>query len=96
MTDPNTRVVASAPPVSSPLPPTPPPPYEDPLEYVVPPPQYEERLPEVIVEQPPIIIFKWNPVGMNCPYCHHDIVTKIRSESGLLAWLLCGAMFLTG
>ncbi|KAH8868457.1 lipopolysaccharide-induced tumor necrosis factor-alpha factor like [Schistosoma japonicum] len=97
--NPNTRVAASAPPVpsfSSHLPSTPPPPYEDSLEYVIPPPQYEQRLPEVIVEQPRTIMFKWNPVNMNCPYCHRNIVTKIRSESGLLAWLLCGAMFLTG
>lgn len=50
----------------------------------------------VIVTQPPATVFKWNPVAMTCPYCHHIIVTKVRSESGLLAWLLCGVMFLTG
>ncbi|CAH8588351.1 unnamed protein product [Schistosoma turkestanicum] len=98
-TNPN-RAVPSAPPPSSifpvpNVPPTPPPSYQESIEYTLPP-QYEERLPEVIVTQPPATVFKWNPVGMTCPYCHRNIVTKVRSESGLLAWLLCGLMFLTG
>ncbi|CAH8668228.1 unnamed protein product [Schistosoma margrebowiei] len=95
----NRTVIPSVPPPSSfpvpGLPPTPPPTYQESVTLPLPP-EYEERLPEVIVTQPPATVFKWNPVGMTCPYCHHIIVTKVRSESGLLAWLLCGVMFLTG
>ncbi|CAH8678902.1 unnamed protein product [Schistosoma haematobium] len=95
----NRAVIPSAPPPSSfpvpGLPPTHPPTYQESV-FLPLPPEYEERLPEVIVTQPPATVFKWNPVAMTCPYCHHIIVTKVRSESGLLAWLLCGVMFLTG
>ncbi|CAH8658795.1 unnamed protein product [Heterobilharzia americana] len=85
---------------SAPLYPTsssPPPPYQGPPAYVPPPPTYEEtRLPPVIVTQPPTTVFKWNPVGIVCPYCHSSVVTKVRSEAGLLAWLLCGVLCLMG
>nr|CAH8873146.1 unnamed protein product [Trichobilharzia regenti] len=93
-----TRVASSLSQSSPPFsPPSPPPPYQGPAGYAHPPPTYEEsELPQVIVTQPPATIFKWNPVGIVCPYCHNSVVTKTRSEAGLLAWLLCGVLCLMG
>ena len=31
-----------------------------------------------------------------CPNCHAQVMTNLTYQSGLLTWLLCGAIFLFG
>lgn len=37
-----------------------------------------------------------NPMAMQCPHCHQQIVTAINFESGALTWISIGVLLLFG
>ncbi|KAH9528080.1 LITAF domain-containing protein-like [Dermatophagoides farinae] len=37
-----------------------------------------------------------DPISMECPYCHLNIVTRIRYMNGLLTYILCCGLLLVG
>mmetsp|Transcript_5108 Transcript_5108/g.5558 ORF Transcript_5108/g.5558 Transcript_5108/m.5558 type:complete len:146 (-) Transcript_5108:70-507(-) len=37
-----------------------------------------------------------NPVGMTCPRCEADIVTKTDKQMGIFMWLIVGILFFVG
>ncbi|RXM32442.1 Lipopolysaccharide-induced tumor necrosis factor-alpha factor-like [Acipenser ruthenus] len=50
---------------------------------------------QTIVVQPSVI-FRDQPVQMNCPACQQLIVTRLEYTSGTLTWLLCGGIAIVG
>jgi predicted RNA-binding Zn-ribbon protein involved in translation (DUF1610 family) len=57
--------------------------------------------PPVMIPQPvyvgaPVAIVGDYPVQCTCPRCGKQIVTRIEKKNGLLAWLICGGLFIFG
>jgi len=52
----------------------------------------------VVVTTPAIVggEFGYNPVRVNCPHCHADVVTTVDHTVGGLAWMICGIIVLVG
>jgi hypothetical protein len=57
----------------------------------------------VVVTQPPQVVVVSsqirpgpNPMTMECPTCHSQIVTTTEAEAGALTWLACGGLALFG
>lgn len=61
-------------------------------------PQGQPQVQTVVVQQPMIVnqVFRESPVRMQCPACRADIVTALNYDTGMLAWILCGVMFIFG
>ena len=55
---------------------------------------------QVLAQQPVLVtgmpLFNASPVKMTCPYCKEDITTITQPKMGLLAWLVSGALCITG
>ena len=77
------------------------------MQQQLPPPPYYEPLPPIRsqttiiqAQSPPVFIMQQSygnhPTRSRCPNCHADIVTQIKHESGLMTWLLCGAICALG
>jgi hypothetical protein len=45
---------------------------------------------------PSVVIAGDYPIQCTCPRCGKPIVTRTQKNSGLLAWLICGGLFLFG
>jgi hypothetical protein len=57
--------------------------------------------PPVLMGQPvyvraPIIIIGDYPIQCTCSHCGQQIVTRTQKSVGLLAWLICGILFIFG
>lgn len=69
-----------------------------------PPPAYGQPQPGgqqavTVVQTQPVILsqtFRETPVRMTCPSCHADIMSAMGYETGMLVWLLFGAMCILG
>lgn len=44
----------------------------------------------------PITILGDYPMQCTCPHCGRQIITRIEKDSGVLAWLICAALFIFG
>ena len=44
----------------------------------------------------PVVIAGDYPIQCTCPQCAKSIVTRTQKNSGLLAWLICGGLFIFG
>lgn len=73
--------------------------YPPPGQY---PPAYGQQGQQVTVVQgqPQTVVltqtFRETPVRMTCPSCHADIMSAMNYETGMLTWLLFGAMCIFG
>lgn len=67
------------------------------LYPTVPPPQGPAQPPpqQVVIVQGPINYGK-NPMTMTCPHCQSSIQTAIKSEPGVLAWIIGGVLCFVG
>jgi len=50
----------------------------------------------VVVTSQPIKIYTRHPTNIICQHCQQNVVTRPRSEVGMVTWLACGAMILFG
>jgi len=62
---------------------------------------YQQAPPPLVMAQPayvgaPIIIAGDYPMQCTCPQCGRQIVTRLERKNGLLAWLICGGLFIFG
>lgn len=44
----------------------------------------------------PVVITGDYPIQCTCPQCGRQIVTRTEKKNGLLAWIICGALFFFG
>jgi len=50
----------------------------------------------VVVTTQPMRIFTRHPTSVICQHCNQNVVTRTRSEVGMITWLSCGAMIIFG
>ena len=55
---------------------------------------------QVLLQQTVVVnampLFNASPATMKCPYCKANITTRTQPKMGLLAWLVTGALCITG
>jgi lipopolysaccharide-induced tumor necrosis factor-alpha factor len=53
-------------------------------------------IPQQVYVGAPIAIVGDYPMQCTCPHCGKQVVTRVEKKNGLLAWLICGGLFLFG
>jgi lipopolysaccharide-induced tumor necrosis factor-alpha factor len=62
---------------------------------------YQQAPPPVTMTQPvyvgaPIVFVGDYPMQCTCPRCGKQVVSRVEKKNGLLAWLICGGLFIFG